>query len=114
MPWLKPTTMINISIDLSKVDKSQIKEVNGKKYLNVTVDAKKEKDNYGNTHSVYLTQSKEDRSAKANKMYVGSGKEYVFNQQQAPAQQQPAQQYQQPSYGTAPAGKSEPVDNLPF
>lgn len=49
---------------------------NGKHYISLVVDAKKETDQYGNTHTVYVSQSKEQREAKQNKVYVGNGKEY--------------------------------------
>lgn len=51
-------------------------EKNGKHYINLVVDTKKETDQYGNTHTVYVSQSKEQREAKQTKSYVGNGKEY--------------------------------------
>ena len=72
--------MINISICLTDLPKEKIttSEKNGKKYINLVVDALKEKDQYGKTHTIYLSQSKEEREAKEKKVYVGSGREYVF------------------------------------
>lgn len=99
---------IQISIDLNKIDKSKIKpHKNGAKYYAITVDEKQMPDQYGNTHTVYDTQSKEERSAKANKNYLGSGREYVFggNKQAANAPQQP----QNPINQTP-----ETIDDLPF
>lgn len=56
--------MINISIDLKKVNKAKIKEhTNGAKYYNLVVDQKKEPDQYGNTHTVYEQQTKEEHPA---------------------------------------------------
>ena len=61
--------MINISIDVTKIDKSRIKEhKNGSKYYSLTVDEKKEPDQFGNTHTVYQTPTKEEREAKAPKV----------------------------------------------
>ena len=37
---------------------------------------------YGETHTLYVSQTKEEREAKDDKKYVGSGKEYVYNGQQ--------------------------------
>lgn len=97
------SSIINISIDLNKIDKSKIKtHTNGAKYYSLTVDRKKEPDQYGNTHSVYDTQSKEERTAKTNKSFLGSGKEFVFNQQ--------ATTTPPPPQNTAP----ETIDDLPF
>jgi len=83
--------MITISIDISKIDKSRIKEgKNGAKYYNLTVDKKQAPDQFGNDHTVYQTPTKEEREAKASKVYLGSGKELVFNtnrQQSAPEPQ---------------------------
>jgi len=72
--------MIVLSIDLNKIDKSKIKAgKNGEKYYSIVVDQRREADKFGNTHTVYDNQSKEDREAKVNKNYIGSGKEYNFN-----------------------------------
>jgi len=106
--------MINISIDLTKIDKSRIKEhKNGSKYYNLTVDEKREPDQFGNTHTVYQTPTKEEREAKAPKVYIGSGKEFKFNNQQQTA---PAQQAQPSNYNNAPAFTPNPetIDDLPF
>ena len=80
-------------------------EKNGKHYINLVVDTKKETDQYGNTHTVYVSQSKEQREAKEPKKYVGNGKEYK-SQHNAPKQVE-----------TKPTeNKSDvaPIDDLPF
>jgi hypothetical protein len=94
--------MINISICLSDIPKEAIttSKTNGKKYLSLIVDERKEKDNYGNTHSVALSQTKEQREAKEKKVYLGNGKEYIFGGQK-----------QQPSYEQLP---DEESSELPF
>jgi len=75
-----------ISICLSDIPKERITTAsNGKKYINLVVDKKRETDRYGNTHTVYISQSKEEREAKKDKIYVGNGKEYIFNNQQQSA-----------------------------
>lgn len=94
--------MVNISINLSKIPKDKIIDGKKGKYLNITVDQLKEPDTYGNTHTVYITPTKEERTAKAAKVYLGSGKEFVFNN----PPQQPANQNNTPS--------PENVDDLPF
>lgn len=54
-------------------------EKNGKHYVNVVIDSRKETDKFGNTHTAYISQSKEQREAKQPKQYVGNGKEFKFN-----------------------------------
>ncbi len=63
--------IISISINLDKVDKSKL--VQGK-YLNLTVLEDDKADQYGNDCKVIHQQTKEERTAKANKVYVGNGK----------------------------------------
>jgi hypothetical protein len=54
-------------------------EKNGKHYVSVVIDSRKETDKFGNTHTAYISQSKEQREAKQPKSYVGNGKEFKFN-----------------------------------
>jgi len=79
-------SIINLGITLSDIPKSKIiNHSNGKKYLNVTVTAMKQADEYGNTHTVYVQQSKEEREAKADRIYLGKGKMFVFGNKQVSA-----------------------------
>ena len=67
--------IINASIDLSKIDKSKIVEgKNGAKYYNFSITVNDEKDQYGNDVKLTAQQSKEEREAKATKVYIGNGK----------------------------------------
>ena len=69
--------MINISICLSDIPTSERKQgKNGKWYCNIVVGEKKETDNYGNTHYVAMSKSKEQREANDPTVYIGNGKEY--------------------------------------
>ena len=71
--------MIITSICLSDIPEDKITtSSNGKKYVNIVVDQRKEKDQYDNTHTAYMSQSKDERQAKVPKKYVGNGKEYTF------------------------------------
>jgi hypothetical protein len=71
--------MIVTSICLSDIPEDKITiSSNGKKYVNIVVDQRKEKDQYDNTHTAYMSQSKDERQAKLPKKYVGNGKEYTF------------------------------------
>tara|TARA_R110000868_G_scaffold95987_2_gene264052 strand:+ start:12180 stop:12491 length:312 start_codon:yes stop_codon:yes gene_type:complete len=71
--------IINISIDLNKIDAKKIKVVTKKdgtvaKYLDVTIFTKDEVDNYGNNASMTMAQTKEERAAKEPTIYLGNGK----------------------------------------
>lgn len=100
--------MITLSICLTDLPKEAIQTgKNGKKYINLVVDKRKAESQFGETHTVYLSQSKEQRDAKADKVYVGGGKEYVFGSNN----EQPKQQ------STQSKPKAEPQvedDGLPF
>ena len=76
--------LINCSICLSDIPADRIKlfDKNGKKYLSIVVADLREADEYGNTHSVYIAQTKEEREAREKRTYIGRGKAVVFNNQQ--------------------------------
>lgn len=75
--------MITISVCLSDIPKSKIVEAkNGKKYVNLVLDERREVGQYGETHMLYMSQTKEERQNKAKKVFVGSGKEYKFEKRQ--------------------------------
>lgn len=90
--------MITLSICLSDLPKEKIQTAsNGKKYINLVVDKRKEVGKFGETHTLYVSQSKEEREAKEDKKYVGSGKEYVYNGQQSNTTQASVSNEQQQS-----------------
>ena len=95
------SAILNLSIDLSKVDKSKL--VDGK-YLNTQIfindDSK-----FGNNVSMAYSQSKEQREAKEDKVYVGGGKEFIFGGNEQPKQQAKSQ---------PKAAPIEDDDSLPF
>lgn len=71
--------IINLSVCLTDLPKDKIKLAeNGKKYISLTVRDLQNADAYGNTHTLFVSQTKEEREAKANRTYVGRGKEVVF------------------------------------
>ena len=71
--------MIVISIAQEDIEWKPVQTKSGlKHYASLVVDKRKEKDQYENTHTVSLSQSKEQRAEKAKKQYVGNGKEYNF------------------------------------
>lgn len=76
-------SLINISIDVKKLSKDKLKiHANGATYCGLVVEQLKVADKFGNTHTVYESQTKEQREAKEKRNYVGNGKEFVFNKQQ--------------------------------
>ena len=71
--------IINISINLNKIDASKIKTMtlkNGEvaKFIDLTIFTKDEVDNYGNNASMTMSQTKEERAAKEPTIYLGNGK----------------------------------------
>ena len=69
--------LISLSIDLSKIDKSKIKTSDkGGQYYDVTISVNDEVNKFGQDVSMYESQSKEDREAKAAKKYLGNGKAF--------------------------------------
>lgn len=68
------SAIINLSINLDKINKSKI--ISGKKgsYYNVTVSLNNDVDPYGNNASIFEAQTKEERDAKASRNYLGNGK----------------------------------------
>ena len=73
--------MIIIDICLTDVPKELITEgKNGKKYLKLVLNERKSEGKFGETHTLQLSQTKEQREAKTPPVYVGSGKAYTFQQ----------------------------------
>jgi hypothetical protein len=96
-------SLISASICLSKLPKDKIKQgSDGKLYMNITVADRKEADQYGNTHTIFVSQTKEKREAKTDKVYVGQGRAIEF----APAVTTPE------SVDDFPV--AENTDDLPF
>ena len=73
--------MIRVNINLDQVPQGAIwTNQKGEKMVSIVVASRKEVDQYGNTHSVYINQSEEERLKGTPKIYVGRGKEYSYNQ----------------------------------
>lgn len=94
-----------ISICLSDIPKELIStsDKNGKKYINLVVAGRKEPDKLGNTLTVFINQTKEEREAKKDKIYIGSGKVFNFGNNQST---QPNTQVTTP--------QTDETDDLPF
>ena len=71
--------LINVSICVTDIPKTNIKLAkNGKKYVNITIAKRREPDQFENTHTVFMSQSKEEREAKTERIYICSGKGFDF------------------------------------
>lgn len=95
--------LINCSICLSDIPKDHIKaHTNGKKYLSIVVADLRDADEYGNTHSIYISQTKEEREAREKRTYIGRGKEVVFQSARPSVEQ------------VEELPVAEDIDDLPF
>lgn len=97
--------MVKIDVCLSDLPKGAMKksDKNGKIYIQLICDKRKEVGKFKETHTLYVSQSKEERTAKTPKVYVGSGEEYIFNEGGERVDDMP------------PANLSDaPDDDLPF
>lgn len=94
--------LVAASINLSKIDKQKMKKSkNGDLYYDITISVNDKENTYGQDVSIYEAQTKEQREAKADKKYIGSGKTFWTNEKKAEAIQQPET-------------KTEDLTDLPF
>lgn len=71
--------IISLKIDVTKLDKDKFYVGQKGTYANLTVAENMDGESeYGDTHYVFESQSKEEREAKTPKNYLGNGKEFVF------------------------------------
>jgi len=102
-------SIIKTSINLNNIDKTKIKKKKKGKYLPITITINDEVDQFGNQGPVIVQQSKEERDAKTEKVYLGNVKVVWTNGDNvdvAPRDDQPAQAAMPP--------QPQPVDDLPF
>jgi hypothetical protein len=79
------STLYTGSICVSDIDKSKLTQAkNGKLYLSVDIWINDQADNYGNTGSISIRQSKEEREAKNKKTYIGNLKPVEKSNSAAP------------------------------
>lgn len=74
--------MISVSINLSKIDKSELYEGKNGKYLNLLIK-ETPNDKYGNDYMVTQSVSKESRENGKNGEIVGNGKNIGTNNSQS-------------------------------
>ncbi len=95
------------SINLNEIPKDKIIVGKKGKYLPISITINDEVDNYGNQGPVVIEQSKEEREAKAAKIYLGNVKVVWTNGDNVAAAPRTDQQ--------APAKSLVPLDDdLPF
>ena len=74
--------LITASICLNDIPQFKYKkDKNGNTYINFTISEMRQPDKWGNTHTLYLSQGKEERENKVEKVYIGKGKEWKQNPQ---------------------------------
>jgi len=100
-------SIIATSIDLNKIPKDKIIIGKKGKYLPITITLNDELDQFGNNGPVVVQQSKEEREAKTEKVYLGNVKVVWTNGDNVAAAPRDGQPQQ-----AAPA--AAPVDDLPF
>ena len=68
------SAIINFSLNLDKLDKSKVIKGAKGNYYNVTLSLNDEVSQYGHNASLFDTQTKEERTAKSERNYIGNGK----------------------------------------
>jgi hypothetical protein len=101
-------SIIATSIDLTKIPKDKI--INGKKgkYLPITITLNDELDQFGNNGPVCVQQTKDERDAGENKVYLGNVKVVWTNGDNVSVAPRGEAQAAQAKV------KEEVVDDLPF
>ena len=102
--------LINLSIDLTKIDKAKINNhANGAKYYSITVELKDAPDNFGNNVSAWNAQTKEERAEKQQRTFIGNGK-VIWESTPSEASSVPTPV----SYQAKPVTNVNDKDDLPF
>jgi len=81
--------MIKINLCITDLPEAAVKtsEKNGKNYVELILNTRKTVSEKGDTHVLYISQSKVERENGVDKIYVGGGKETIFENKpiEAPA-----------------------------
>ena len=101
--------IIKTSINLTKIPKDKIIDGAKGKYLPITITVNDDVDQFGNHGPVVVSQSKEERDAKTEKVYLGNVKVVWTNGDNVDV----APREDQPAVAAQPAA-AQPVDDLPF
>jgi hypothetical protein len=101
-------SIIATSIDLTKIPKDKIIDGKKGKYLPITITLNDELDQFGNQGPVSVQQTKDERDAKVEKIYLGNVKVVWSNGNNVePAPRDGAQ-------ASAPTKQVVVEDDLPF
>lgn len=106
-------SIIKTSINLNAIPKHKIIDGAKGKYLPITITINDEVDQFGNQGPVMVEQSKEERDAKAAKVYLGNVKVVWTNGANVAAAPR-ADSGQQASNYSPPARAAVVEDDLPF
>tara|TARA_B100000424_G_C22934196_1_gene497021 strand:+ start:1034 stop:1339 length:306 start_codon:yes stop_codon:yes gene_type:complete len=98
--------IVKTSINLDKIPKDKIIEGKKGRYLNLVFTVNNEQDQFGNQGPVCVDQTKEERDAKTEKVYLGNVK-VVWTDGNFPA---PIPYEKQPT----PQKQEMQADDLPF
>jgi hypothetical protein len=82
--------LFSASIDVSKISKDKLVKGEKGNYLNITISVNDEEDAYKNLASIYESQTKEEREAKAPRNYLGNAKLVWSSDGGTPAKKSPA------------------------
>ena len=78
-------SIIKTSINLNAIDKSKIIDGKKGKYLPLTITLNDEVDQFGNQGPVIISQTKEEREGKVDKVYLGNVQVVWTNGENVPA-----------------------------
>lgn len=98
-----------VNLCLTDIPKEKIykSEKSGKSYISLVIGDKDQKDQYDNDVSVTIAQTKEERQARTNKIYVGNGRKYKVTNTEAKKAASNKPEYE-------PFDQSDEKDDLPF
>lgn len=102
-------SIIKVNLNLNEIPKDKIYKGKKGSYIPLTITINDEVDNYGNQGPVVVEQSKEEREAKAPKVYLGNVKVVWTNGDNVA----PAPRDGQPAQAQAPSFAPQ-EDDLPF
>lgn len=101
-------SIIKTNINLADIPKEKIYQGKKGQYLSVIINLNDEVDQFGNQGSVVVDQSREERDAKAQKVYLGNCKVVWTNGENVnPAPKEAGQEPMQIKH-------QEPENDLPF
>ena len=107
-------SIIKANINLNEIPKEKIYKGKKGNYLPITITINDEVDNYGNQGPVVVEQSKEEREAKAAKVYLGNVKVVWTNGTNVDTAPRDDQGPGNPAMAQRAEPVSNIVDDLPF